>query len=156
MAAIPQRLEIPSGDEENRQRRSDLRTEDALGPAKDFDVGSPEIPIFCAGGCGEVMGFLKKGQSIPTYRCPACQAAEAAKASLATTEVTPVNTDELAELRSSPRDLRLIHIVQVIAVALIFAGSVCITMGRPLGIYLAAIGTLAWIAIGLVRWKLRD
>jgi hypothetical protein len=29
-------------------------------------------------------------------------------------------------------------------------------MGRPIGIYLAAFGTLAWIAVGLVRWKLRD
>jgi hypothetical protein len=156
MAAIPQRLETHPGDEENRQRRSDSRTEDALDSTMEFDDGNAEIPIFCAGGCGEVMGFLKKGQSIPTYRCPACQAAEAAKASLATTEATPVNTDELAELRSPPRDLRLIHIVQVIAVALIFAGSVSIAMGRPIGIYLAAFGTLAWIAVGLVRWKLRD
>jgi hypothetical protein len=68
----------------------------------------------------------------------------------------PANTDELAELRSPPHDLRLIHIFQVIAVLLLFAGSACIAIGRPLGIYLAAVGTVVWVAVALVRWKLRD
>ena len=68
----------------------------------------------------------------------------------------PADTDELAELRSAPRDLRKAHFVQVLAVRLIFAGSIYIALGRPIGIYLAAMGILIWIAVGLVLWRLRN
>ena len=155
MAAIPQRLKTGADNVEHRQR-TDPRSEDVRKRALESGDEGTEIPIFCAGGCGEVMGFVKKGQSIPTYRCLACQATETAKASLPATEFILRNTDELAELRSAPRDLRLVHIAQVVAVALIFAGSVCIATGRPLGIYLAAIGTLAWVTVAVARWRMRD
>lgn len=156
MAAIPQRLKTRKDSDLDPQHRSGSPNEMALEHALGFDDDRAEIPVFCAGGCGEIMGFLKKGQSIPTVRCSACQAAEMAKASLSSTEAMPANTDELAELRSPPRDLRKIHIVQVVAVALIFAGSLFIAMGRPLGIYLAAFGILAWIGAALVLWRLRN
>ena len=155
MAALPQRLKTSADIQQNRQPNSHLRTEAASEASLECD--GEDIPIFCAGGCGEVMGFVKKGQSIPTSRCRRCEAAETArKMSLAKTEALPASIDELAELRAPPRDLRLIHIVQVIAVALIFTGSVCIAMGRPLGIYLAAVGSFAWVAVALVLWKLRS
>ena len=66
------------------------------------------------------------------------------------------NTDELAELRSPSRNLRTVRFVQVLAVCLIFAGSVYIALGQSIGIYLAVVGTLAWAAVGLVRWKLKS
>jgi hypothetical protein len=154
MAAIPQRLETVH-DEGSRQHEAVPRADPPLGPGLSGD-GEAGIPIFCA-GCGEVMGFLKKGHGVPADRCSACRAAEeAARTVVARPVAVPANTDELAELRSPPHDLRLIHIFQVIAVLLIFAGSACIAMGRPLGIYLATVGTLVWVAVALVRWKLPD
>jgi hypothetical protein len=156
MAAIPQRLKSRPGDEEDPRRGSESRTEDVPASTLEFDDHAGEIPIFCAGGCGEVLGFFKQGESIPTHRCPACQAAEAEKASRVSGEATPADTDELAELRSPPPNLRAVHIFQVLAVALISAGSVCIALGRPLGIYLAAIGTLAWVSVAVVRRRMRQ
>ena len=155
MAAIPQRLE--TGVCENRQHESVPRADHLLDLGSSGD-SEGAIPVFCAGGCGEVMGFLKKGQNISSDRCPACRAAEekAARAMATTPVAVPTNTDELAELRSPQHDLRLIHIFQVIAVLLIFAGSACIAMGRSLGIYLAAVGTVVWVAVAAIRWKLRD
>jgi hypothetical protein len=152
MAAIPQRLKSPPGDEEDPPRGS----EDVPESTVECDGHAGEIPIFCAGGCGEVMGFSKQGQSIPTYRCPACQAAELDKASRVSAEAVPADIDELAELRSPPADLRAVHFFQVLAVALIFAGSVCIALGRPLGIYLAAGGTLAWVSVAVIRRRMRQ
>ena len=113
-----------------------------------------DIPIFCAGGCGEVMGYVRTGESIPTRWCSVCGSVQMSESAIV--EPVPSNTDELAELRSPPRDLRKAHFVQVLAVSLIFAGSIYIALGRPLGIYLAAIGTLAWVAVGLVLWRLRN
>jgi hypothetical protein len=103
------------------------------------------------------MGFLKKGQSVRTSRCPTCEAVETTrKASLAPKESLPASIDELAELRSPPRDLRKVHALQVAAVALIFTGSIYIAMGRSVGIYLAAFGTLVWVAVAVVRGRLKD
>ena len=119
-----------------------------------IEASDKDIPIFCAGGCGEVMGYVQTDDSIPTQWCPLCESARASEC--AVVEPVPSDTDELAELRSPPTGLRLIHIAQVVVVTLILAGSACIAIGRPLGIYLAAIGTLAWIVVNLVRWKLKN
>ena len=129
------------------------------GPPQDalelsMGVSDKDIPVFCAGGCGEVMGYVQNGESIPTRWCPVCESAKASEAEVI--QAVPSDTDELAELRSPPRDLRKAHFVQVLAVGLIFAGSIYIALGRPMGIYLAAIGTLAWVAVGLVLWRLRN
>jgi hypothetical protein len=151
MAEIPSRLKISSDLPD--QHSSLGRTGDALEPssvAENLD----DIPIFCAGGCGEVMGYVRTGESIPTRWCPVCESAKASEPAII--EAMPSNTDELAELRSPPRNLRKAHFVQVLAVSLIFAGSIYIALGRPIGIYLAAIGTLAWIAVGLALWRLRN
>jgi hypothetical protein len=157
MAATPHRLKTSANDAQGHERRPDPLTANALEPAIEFDDNGEDIPIFCAGGCGEVIGYVKKGQSIPTSRCSACAVAETAEASLARTAAVSANTDELAELRSAPRDLRKLRVVQVVAVALIFAGSLFIAMGRPVGIYLAAFGTVAWISVAFVlSRRLRD
>jgi hypothetical protein len=113
-----------------------------------------DIPIFCAGGCGEVMGYVRTGDSIPTRWCSACESVRASEPEMIA--AMPSEADELAELRSPPRDLRKAHFFQVVAVALILAGSIYIALGRPIGIYLAAVGTLAWVAVGLVLWRLRN
>ena len=149
MAEIHPRLKI-SADQPDQQplRRP---TEDALKPLTE---NVEDIPIFCAGGCGEVMGYVRTGDSIPTRWCPVCESTEASASEVI--EPMPADTDELAELRSAPRDLRKAHFVQVLAVGLIFAGSIYIALGRPIGIYLAAMGILIWIAVGLVLWRLRN
>ena len=119
-----------------------------------MEVSDKDIPIFCAGGCGEVMGYVQTGSSIPTRWCSSCGSAKACQS--AVTEAMPSDSDELAELRSPPRNLRKAHFVQVLAVSLIFAGSIYIALGQPIGIYLAAIGTVAWIVVGFVLWRLRN
>ena len=149
MAEIHPRLNI-SADQPDQQplRRP---TEDALKPLTE---NVEDIPIFCAGGCGEVMGYVRTGDSIPTRWCPLCESEKASEPEVI--EPMPADTDELAELRSQPRNLRKAHFVQVLAVGLIFAGSIYIALGRPIGIYLAAMGVLIWIAVGLVLWRLRN
>ncbi len=119
-----------------------------------IEASDKDIPIFCAGGCGEVMGYVQTDDSIPTQWCPLCESARASECAIV--EPVPSDTDELAELRSPPKDLRKTHFVQVLAVGLIFAGSVYIALGQAIGIYLAAIGTVAWIAVAFVLWRLKD
>ena len=152
MSQLHGRLNLEA--DQRDQRPSRASSEDVVEPSQ-VTEHSNEIPIFCAGGCGEVMGYARTGDSIPTRWCPVCQTAKASEPAAAT-EATDSNTDELAELRSPSRNLRTVHFVQVLAVCLIFAGSVYIALGRPIGIYLAAVGTLAWAAVGLVLWRLKS
>ena len=147
MAEIHPKISADQPDQHSSRRR----TEDALEPLME---NVEDIPIFCAGGCGEVMGYVRTGDSIPTRWCPLCESEKASESE--DIEPMPADTDELAELRSAPRDLRKAHFVQVLAVGLIFAGSIYIALGRPIGIYLAAMGVLIWIAVGLVLWRLRN
>ena len=149
MAEIHPRLKISADQPDQHSLRPP--TEDALKPLTEK---VEDIPIFCAGGCGEVMGYVRTGESIPTRWCPLCESEKASAPEVI--EPMPADTDELAELRSAPRDLRKAHFVQVLAVGLIFAGSIYIALGRPIGIYLAAMGILIWIAVGLVLWRLRN
>ena len=149
MAEIHPRLKISADQPDQHALRRP--TEDALKPLTE---NVEDIPIFCAGGCGEVMGYVRTGDSIPTRWCPLCESEKASASEVI--EPMPTDTDELAELRSAPRDLRKAHFVQVLAVGLIFAGSIYIALGRPIGIYLAAMGVLIWIAVGLVLWRLRN
>jgi hypothetical protein len=146
------RLKISSDQPDHRSLRRP--TNEALEPPIELAENVEDIPIFCAGGCGEVMGYVRRDDSIPTRWCPVCESAKASGSEVI--EAIPSDTDELAELRSPPKNLRKAHFVQVVAVSLIFAGSIYIALGRPIGIYLAAIGTLAWIAVGLVLWRLRN
>ena len=152
MAEIRSRLKIST--DQRDQHSSGVPPQDALEPSKDVAENVEEIPIFCAGACGEVMGFVRSGDSIPTRWCPICESAKASESEVI--EATPMARDELSELRSPARDLRKAHFVQVLAVGLIIAGSIYIALGRPMGIYLAAIGTLTWVAVGLVLWRLRN
>ena len=152
MAEIHPRLKISARQPDKHSLR--YSTEDALETSMEVRQNVEDIPIFCAGGCGEVMGYVRTGESIPTRWCPVCESTEASESEVI--EPVPADTDELAELRSAPRDLRKAHLVQVLAVGLIFAGSIYIALGRPIGILLAAIGTLAWVAVGLVLWRLRN
>ena len=149
MAEIHPRLKISADQPDQHPLRRP--TEDALKPLTE---NVEDIQIFCAGGCGEVMGYVRTGDSIPTRWCPLCESEKASASEVI--EPMPADTDELAELRSAPRDLRKAHFVQVLAVGLIFAGSIYIALGRPIGIYLAAMGILIWIAVGLVLWRLRN
>jgi hypothetical protein len=152
MAEIHSRLSR-NADQRDQHLLSGSR-EDALESSIESSETVEDIPIFCAGGCGEVMGYVRIGDSIPSRWCPDCESAKASES--AVTEAMPSDTDELAELRSPPRDLRKAHLAQVLAVLLIFAGSIYIAVGRPIGIYLAAFGTVAWIGVGLVLWRLRN
>ena len=152
MSEIHTRLKV--GADLHDQRSSPGPAKDALESTTEFPTTTEDIPIFCAGGCGEVMGYVRTDDSIPTRWCAVCEEAKAAESTVI--EPAAANSDELAGLRSPPRDLRKAHIVQVLAVVLIFAGSIYIAIGRPIGIYLAAIGILAWIAVGLLLWRLRN
>ena len=119
-----------------------------------------DVPIFCSGGCGEVVGYLPKG-NVLAYKgsyeqwCPACEAADMARKRLAKASVS--STDgELAELSRPARNLNRLRLIQAATVALIIAGSVFIAMGHVMGIYLAAVGTLAWFVVCFVLWSLRE
>jgi hypothetical protein len=123
------------------------------------DAEGSDIPIFCAGGCGEVVGYLRKEQKVLGYNgkgrwCPRCEAAAISRKRLAKASFT--STDELAGLVKLPRDLRWLRLIQAASVAVIIAGSACIAMGRVVGIYLAACGTVVWFVTCLIHWKMRD
>jgi hypothetical protein len=119
-----------------------------------------DVPIFCAGGCGEVVGYLPKG-NVLAYKgaceqwCPACEAADIARKHLAKASVSGPD-DELAKLSRPARNLNRLRLIQAATVALIIAGSVFIAMGHVVGIYLAAVGTLAWFVVCFVLWSLRE
>ena len=167
MVAIPQWLKTESDVEQPFHRHREPLTSEGSRrrPEKtsdSSDAESSDIPIFCAGGCGEVVGYLPKGPKGLSYngkgrRCPQCEAASISRRRLAE-DAKPsfTSTDELAGLVKPPRDLRWLRLIQAAAVAVIIAGSVCIAMGRVVGIYLAAFGTLAWFVSCLILWKMRD
>jgi hypothetical protein len=132
--------------------------EQRVGISDDSDA---DIPIFCAGGCGEVVGYFSEGQKLPDPKagnsqcwCPACKAANASNKGVA--EVAFTSADELDELRKPTPDRAGLGLIQVAIVAIIMAGSVCIAMGRAIGIYLAVFGTLAWFVVCFVLRKLRE
>jgi hypothetical protein len=140
---------------DQRERHlSEGAPQDPGEPSLDVVKNLEEIPIFCAGGCGEVMGYVRKDDGIPRSWCPICESKKASASEVI--EAMRASGDELAGLHSTERNLRTAHLVQVLAVSLIFAGSIYIALGRTMGIYLAAIGTLAWVAVGLVLWRLRN
>jgi hypothetical protein len=167
MVAIPQWLKTDSDTDQSFNRHREPLTSEVPGkrPAERSDGSDAEgsdIPIFCAGGCGEVVGYLPKEQKVLGYNgkgrwCPRCEAAAISRKRLAEeAKASFTSTDELAGLVKLPRDLRWLRLIQAAFVAVIIAGSVCIAMGRVVGIYLAACGTVAWFVTCLVLWKMRD
>ena len=106
-----------------------------------------------------MVGYLPKEQKVLGYNgkgrwCPRCEAVAISRKRLAKASFT--STDELAGLVKLPRDLRWLRLIQAASVAVIIAGSACIAMGRVVGIYLAASGTVVWFVTCLIRWKMRD
>jgi hypothetical protein len=164
MVAIPQWLKTQSDADQPFHHHREPASSEAPGrrPAETTDAEGSDIPIFCAGGCGEVVGYLRKEQKVLGYNgkgrwCPRCEAAAISRKRLAEeAKVSFTSTDELAGLVKQPRDLRWLRLVQAASVAVIIAGSACIAMGRVVGIYLAACGTVAWFVTCLIHWKMRD
>ena len=162
MVAIPQWLKTESDVEQHLHRQPEPLKLEKPRKRPGETGGSTDgrdIPTFCAGGCGEVVGYLPKGVSYTgkERRCPKCEAASIAMkrgAKVATPSFT--STDELAGLLKPSRDLRWLSLIQAAAVAVIIAGSVCIATGRVVGIYLAAFGSLAWFVSCFFLWKMRD
>jgi hypothetical protein len=120
-----------------------------------------DIPIFCAGGCGEVVGYLARegaaaipGKAGLNQWCPTCREANSAKNNVA--EFSLESTDELAEIRGPTRHLGWLNLMQAMIVAVIIAGSVCIALGYSVGTYVAALGTIAWFVVSVVLRKLRN
>jgi hypothetical protein len=160
MVAIPEWLRARSENEDALCRSERRLAENAREQTGTHAQGG-EIPIFCAGGCGEVVGYFSQAQAMDTTKghenwCPACKAVDIAKKGFKRPDVPLANTDELAGLRESPRNLRWLRALQVACVVLITVGSAYIAMGRVIGIYLAALGTLGWLASVFAIWKLRD
>ena len=119
-----------------------------------------ELPIFCAGGCGEVVAYLAKdgaaaasGKAGFNQCCPKCREANSAPQNVG--EIFPESTDELAELRGSTRRLAWLSLMPAVIVAIIVAGSICIALGYSVGTYVAAFGTLAWFVVSVVLWRTR-
>jgi hypothetical protein len=127
---------------------------------KTKEASEQDIPIFCAGGCGEVVGYLSEGmtrsQGNNERWCPACKAAASAKGAIPSDKLLRANTDELAELHKPARNLGWLELIRAAMVLVIIAGSILIAMGRPLGIYVAALGTLAWFALCFAVRKLTN
>jgi hypothetical protein len=169
MIAIPQWLKTSSDIEQQQQlhRHGDqlarVSREKLAEASERFGAYEHGVPIFCAGGCGEVVGYLPKGHKVLNYKgrgyehwCPTCEAADISKKRIAASKTPLTSADELAGLIKPVRDLRWLRLIQVATVGVIIAGSVCIARGRVVGIYLAAFGTLAWLATCSVFWKLSD
>ena len=170
MIAIPEWLKTNSDVEPQQfhRHRGPLTPGAREKPAKTTEGSGAhahdhDIPIFCAGGCGEVVGYLPKGHKVLTYKgrgyehwCPMCEAADISKKRIAEAKASFTSKDELAGVIKPVPDLRRLRLIQAATVAVIIAGSVCIAMGQVVGIYLAAFGTLAWFATCFVLWKLKD
>ena len=78
--------------------------EDALESSFESSETAEDIPIFCAGGCGEVMGYVRIGDSIPHTLVPLC---ESAKASTSRSPSRCLRTPmSLQNCVPPPRDLR--------------------------------------------------
>ena len=161
MAAIPQRLKL--GNELGKQIFAPGVADDANGEAfRTQTANGDEIPIFCAAGCGEVVGYFRtKGASIAAadageQRCSKCQARDSLGSGVREAKPTLRAADELLVTVKPRRDLRWLRLAQVIIVLAIVAGSVLIATGWVTGIYLAGFGTLAWLVVWLALWCLRD
>lgn len=122
-----------------------------------------EIPIFCKGGCGEVVGYLPKGRKESESRkpgqeqwCPACIQAKISEKRLPEAKVSTESKDELTELRKTTRNLGWFGLVQAMIVVIIISGSIFIATGQVVGIYLAVIGTIAWCISSFLLRHLRD
>jgi hypothetical protein len=162
MVAIPPWLTTNADAEQPSFRHQESISSEGQGEQRvgTNDHSGTDIPIFCAGGCGEIVGYLSE-QNVPdstagNYErwCPVCKAANASGNAAAKVVFTSV--DELAELRKPTRYLFWWGLIQAAIVAIIIAGSVCIAMGSPIGIYLAGFGTLAWFVVCLVLRKVRE
>jgi hypothetical protein len=161
MAALPQRLRL--GNELGKQIFAPGVATDANGEA--FRTQTPngdEIPIFCAGGCGEVVGYFRtKGASAASagageQRCSKCKARDSIGSGLREAKLLLRSADELRVTVKPRRNLRWLRLAQVITVLAIVAGSILIASGRVTGIYLAGFGTLAWLVVWLALWCLGD
>jgi hypothetical protein len=123
------------------------------------EVPNRDVPIFCAGGCGEVVGYLPKGLAYEDkgyeHWCPACEAVDMASKRPAKASSTTAE-DELAGLLQPDRDASRLRLLRAATVGLIIAGSIFIAMGFVVGIYLAVIGTLAWFAVCFALWRQRE
>ncbi len=120
-----------------------------------------DMPVFCAGGCGEVVGYLARdgvaaasgGAGLNRW-CPSCREANSAKNNV--DEFPLKSTDELAEIRGPTRHLGWLNLMQAVIVAVIIAGSICIALGYSVGTYVAALGTITWLVVSLVLRKLSN
>ena len=160
MVAIPPWLTKNSDAERPSSRREVSGSPEASGERliKTNDDSKSDIPVFCEGGCGEVVGYLTREQTTSepgrdARWCPACRAA---KGRVAEARVSFARADELVELHRPNRNLRWLSLLQVAIVTIIIAGSVLIAMGRVLGVYLAVFGTFAWCAVCFGVRKLRE
>ena len=160
MVAIPPWLTKNSDTEGPSSRQEDAGSPEVSGErlVKPDDDFKSDIPVFCEGGCGEVVGYLTREQTTSepggdARWCPACRAA---KGRVAETRVSFASADELVELHRPNRNLRWLCLLQVAIVTVIIAGSVLIAMGRVTGVYLAVFGTLAWCAVYFGLRKLRE
>jgi hypothetical protein len=160
MAALPQRLKL--GNEVGKQIFAPDTGGDANREAcRAQDANGEEIPIFCAGGCGEVVGYFRTR----TAANPALGAGEqyCSKCKAGDFLLTPIReakpplraVDEPGAIAQARRNLGWLQLAQVVVVLSIFAGSVLIATGRVAGLYLAAFGTLAWLVVWLTLWWLR-
>ena len=160
MVAIPPWLTKNSDAERPFSRREDSASPEASGErlVKTNDDSKSDIPVFCEGGCGEVVGYLTREQTTSepgrfARWCPACRAA---KDRVAEAPVSFASADELVELHRPNRNLRWLSLLQVAILTVIIAGSALIAMGRVMGVYLAVFGTLAWCAVYFGVRKLRE
>ena len=160
MVAIPPWLMKNSDDVRPVSRRQNSVSPEASGKQRirTSDGSSTDIPVFCEGGCGEVVGYLSNQQVTSEAAgyarfCPACKAANDR---IAKGRVSSECADELIELHRPIRILRWLSLLQVAIVTVIIAGSALIAMGRVIGVYLAVFGTLAWCAVYFGLRKVRE
>ena len=160
MVAIPPWLTKNSDAELQFSRREQSGSPEASGErlVKTKDDSKSDIPVFCEGGCGEVVGYLTREQttSEPGRYARWCPTCKAAKDRVAEAPISFASADELVELHRPNRNLRWLSFLQVAILTVIIAGSALIAMGRVMGVYLAVFGTLAWCAVYFGVRKLRE
>ena len=124
-------------------------------PKRQVQYISEDTPIICAGGCGQIIGYLPKGHKVLTYRhsrgyehwCPECESADRYRKDREKYEAADRERQVLALLGRVDPDVPRLRLAQISSVAVIALGSGLIAAGNIMGVYLAGTGIAAFIGL---------
>ena len=124
---------------------------------------SDDTPIFCAGGCGDIVGYLPKGHKVLTYHgrgyehwCANCESEDLKRKEEAKAIKADPDSHDLLILRKQDPKLARLRVCQASTVPVILLGSAGIVLGSMVGVYAAMAGTAGWFGFSVaLRYRER-